>query len=49
MPSFLNTSEYTTTKFHKRFDWLDLVGFYVVSILVGYLMLNPMYTYLLNI
>ena len=26
-----------------------LVGFYGISILVGYLMLNPAYTYILNI
>ena len=29
--------------------WFDLVGFYGISIIVGYLMSNPVYTYILNI
>ena len=29
--------------------WFGWVGFYVVSIIVGYLMSNPVYTYMLNI
>ena len=33
----------------KGFLKFSLVGFYGISILVGYLMLNPHYTYILNI
>ena len=29
--------------------WFGLVGFYGISTIVGYLMLNPLYTYILNI
>ena len=29
--------------------WFDLVGFYGISTIVGYLMPNPLYTYILNI
>ena len=29
--------------------WLDMVGFYGISTIVRYLMLNPLYTYVLNI
>ena len=29
--------------------WFSLVGFYGISILVGYLILNPVYTYISNI
>ena len=29
--------------------WLDLLGFYGISTLVGYLMLNPFNTYILDI
>ena len=29
--------------------WFGLVGFYGISIIVGYLMPNPLYTYILNI
>ena len=29
--------------------WLGLVGFYGISTIVGYLMPNPLYTYILNI
>ena len=29
--------------------WRDLVGFYGISTIVGYLMPNPFYTYILNI
>ena len=28
--------------------WFGLVWFYVISTIVGYLMLNPLYTYILN-
>ena len=30
-------------------DWFSLVGFYGISTIVGYLMPNPLYTYILNI
>ena len=31
-------------------DWLlSLVGFYGISMIIGYLMPNPVYTYILNI
>ena len=33
-------------KMEKRFGW---VGFYGILTIVGYLMLNPLYTYMLNI
>ena len=29
--------------------WFSLDGFYGISTIVGYLMLNPLYTYTLNI
>ena len=29
--------------------WFDLVWFYGISTIVGYLMPNPLYTYILNI
>ena len=29
--------------------WFGLVGFYGISTIVGYLMPNPFYTYILNI
>ena len=29
--------------------WFGLVGFYGISTILGYLMLNPLYTYILNI
>ena len=29
--------------------WFGLVGFYGISIIVGYLMPNPVFTYILNI
>ena len=29
--------------------WFGLVGFYGISTIVGYLMPNPLYTYILNI
>ena len=31
------------------FDWSDLVGFNGISTIVGYLMPNLLYTYILNI
>ena len=30
-------------------DWFGLVWFYGISTIVGYLILNPVYTYILNI
>ena len=32
-----------------KYIWFGLVGFYGISIIVGYLMPNPLYTYILNI
>ena len=32
-----------------KYIWFGLVGFYGISTIVGYLMLNPLYTYILNI
>ena len=32
-----------------KYIWFGLVGFYGVSTIVGYLMPNPLYTYILNI
>ena len=32
-----------------RYIWFGLVGFYGISAIVGYLMPNPLYTYILNI
>ena len=32
-----------------RYIWFSLVGFYGISTIVGYLMPNPVYTYVLNI
>ena len=32
-----------------KYIWFGLVGFYVISTIVGYLMPNPLYTYVLNI
>ena len=32
-----------------KYIWFDLVGFYGISTIVGYLMPNPLYTYILNI
>ena len=32
-----------------KYIWFGLVGFYGISTLVGYLMPNPLYTYILNI
>ena len=32
-----------------KYIWFGLVGFYGISTIVGYLMLNPRYTYILNI
>ena len=32
-----------------KYTWFGLVGFYGISITVGYLMANPLYTYILNI
>ena len=32
-----------------RYIWFGLVGFYSISTFVGYLMPNPLYTYVLNI
>ena len=29
--------------------WLGWIGFYGISTIVGYLMPNPLYTYILNI
>ena len=29
--------------------WFGLVGFYSISTVIGYLMPNPLYTYILNI
>ena len=44
---YLLKSCYITCTFN--FDWFGLVGFYSISTIVGYLMLNPLYTYVLNI
>ena len=33
----------------NRNVWFGLVGFYGITTIVGYLMLNPLYTYILNI
>ena len=32
-----------------KYIWLGLVGIYSISIILGYLMLNPFYSYILNI
>ena len=32
-----------------RYIWFGLVGFYVISTIVGYSMPNPLYTYIVNI
>ena len=32
-----------------RYRWFGLVGFYGISTIIGYLMPNPVYTYILNI
>ena len=32
-----------------KYIWFTLVGFYGISTIVGYLMPNPLYTYMLNI
>ena len=32
-----------------KYTWFGLVGFYGISIIVDYLMLNPLYTYISNI
>ena len=34
---------------HIRYIWFGLVGFYGISTIVGYLMPNPLYTYILDI
>ena len=34
---------------YMKYIWFGLVGFYGISTIVGYLMLNPLYTYILNI
>ena len=31
-----------------KYIWFGWVGFYGISTIVGYLMLNPFYTYILN-
>ena len=32
-----------------KYEWFGFVGFYAISTIVGYLMPNPHYTYILNI
>ena len=32
-----------------KYIWFGLIGFYGISTIVGYLMLNPLYTYILNV
>ena len=32
-----------------KYSWFGWVGFYGISTIVGYLMPNPLYTYILNI
>ena len=32
-----------------KYIWFDVVGLYAISSILGYLMLNPLYTYMLNI
>ena len=34
---------------YTKYIWFGLVGFYGISTIVGYLMTNPLYTYILNI
>ena len=34
---------------YTKYIWFGLVGFYDISTIVGYLMANPIYTYILNI
>ena len=34
---------------NNSFIWFGLVGFYGISTIVGYLMPNPLYTYILDI
>ena len=34
---------------HIKYIWFDFVVFYGISTLVGYLMVNPLYTYIWNI
>ena len=34
---------------YTKYIWFGLVGFYGISILVGYIMPNPLYTHILNI
>ena len=39
----------STLYIYIEFIGFGLVGFYGISTIVGYLMLNPLYTYILNI
>ena len=32
-----------------KYIWFGLIGFYGISTIVGYLMPNPLYTYILNL
>ena len=41
--------EEKTSKENYVFNWIGLAGFYSISAIVGYLMSNPVYTYILNI
>ena len=36
-------------KYYIKYIGFDLVGFYGISTIVGYLMPNPLYTYILDI
>ena len=39
----------TCSYIYIKYMWFDLVGFYDISTIVGYLMLNPVHAYILNI
>ena len=49
----INFCRLFNAKFSKyiyiKYIWLGLIGFYGVSTIVGYLMPNPLYTYILDI
>ena len=51
--SHLNHCSLFTAKFslymYNKYIWFCLVGFYGVSIIAGYLMPNPLYTYVIDI
>ena len=51
-PSLSHTHTHTHARTHTHTHslvWIGLVGFYGISTIVGYLMPNPLYTYILHI